>query len=454
MVCTEGEAGHLSVMTTTIAAIATAAGRGGIGVIRLSGPDSLNIAMRLCQRHEAPPVRHATLVKAFDEADSVLDEGLLLWFPAPASFTGEDVVEFQGHGSQVILQAILQRCFALGAQPAKAGEFSRRAVSNGRMDLSQAEGIIACIDAATERAARQAQRHLSGEFGRMIQQYMQQLLGVIAHVEACLDFPEEDIPELFLDELRQQIEQTLLIPLEAMLQRAGFGERLFQGATVAIIGAPNVGKSSLLNALGGRERAIVSDQAGTTRDVLELDFEVHGIPVRLLDTAGIRETDDVIEQAGVARARAQAATADVCLFVADATQPASWTMAEVETADIRLMNKIDLMPDDWRIPAGFLGISVSRGYGLDGLLQIMAQHLGDELESEETLLITRARHRDAIERTLQALRQALPLMQDEASLDLSTLQLRRAHAALAEIVGFGNIDDILDRVFSEFCIGK
>ncbi len=454
MVCAEGETGHLSTMTTTIAAIATAAGRGGIGVIRLSGPDSLSIAMRLCQRHEAPPARHATLVRAFDEAGSVLDEGLLLWFPAPASFTGEDVIEFQGHGSQVLLQALLQRCLTLGARPAGAGEFSRRAICNGRMDLSQAEGLIACIDAATERAARQAQRHLSGDFGRIIQQYMQQLLGIVAHAEACLDFPEEDIPELFLDELRQQLEKTLIMPLQTMLRGADFGERLFQGATVAIIGAPNVGKSSLLNALGGRERAIVSDQAGTTRDVLEVDFEVHGIPVRLLDTAGIRDSDDVIEQVGVARARTQAAMADVCLFVADATQPTSWTMAEAETADMKLMNKTDLMPDGWQVPTGFLAVSVRQGYGIDSLLQAMAHHLGDEMESEETLLITRARHRDAIERTLQALRQALPLMQNEASLDLATLQLRRAHSALAEIVGFGSVDDILDRVFSEFCIGK
>ncbi len=437
----------------TIAAIATPPGRGGVGVVRLSGGEALSIALRLCARKEAPAPRRATLAWARDADGAPLDQGLLLYFPAPASFTGEEVVEFQGHGSPMALRAVLDRCLALGAAPAAPGEFSRRAVENGRMDLSCAEGIIACIDAVTTRAAKVAQRHLSGEFGRLIDSRMQDLLGIVAHAEACLDFPEEEIPPLFLKGLRQRLRQELVGPLRHMLRGADFGERLFQGATVAIVGAPNVGKSSLLNRLSGRDRAIVSARPGTTRDVLEVDFEVHGIPVRLLDTAGLRDSEDVIEQEGVARARRQAEMADLVLFVADASREETWQV-ELSSVDLRLMNKMDAMPADRSVPAGFLPLSARTGEGIEALLAAMARHLGEDAFSEETPLIIRARHRDAITRAIEAIEAADALLCAEDTLELATMQLRTAHAALAEITGHGDVEDILDRVFSEFCIGK
>ncbi len=441
--------------STTIAAIATAAGRGGIGIIRLSGAQAMPVAAALTHRTIAFVPRVAQLCRWFDGQDNVLDEGLVLYFPAPASYTGEDVIELQGHGSPVLLHTLLQRCFSLGCVPAAAGEFTRRAVLHGRMDISQAEGVIACIDAATERAARQAQRHLAGDFGQVIGQLMDALLSITAHAEACLDFPEDDIPPLFIEQLKARIHTTLLTPLSTMLRTADFGERLFNGATAVIVGAPNVGKSSLLNALSGRNRAIVSAQAGTTRDVLEVDFEVHGIPVRLLDTAGLRRSDDAIEQEGVARAHAQAAMADMVVFVADASAPDTWLMPDgLSSVDLYVMNKIDTGTNESIYPDQFSQVSVHQHQGIGTLITAMAQHLGDHLASDEAPLITRARHRDAVTRAQQALQEGSSLLIDEATLDLATLQLRRAHAALAEIIGMGDVEHILDRVFSEFCIGK
>jgi len=252
--------------TATIAAIATPSGRGGVGIVRISGPSALAIAGQLTGRDDLAP-RYAHLTAWSDADGAVIDRGLTLIFPAPQSYTGENVVELQAHGSPVLLRALLARIHDLGAVPAEPGEFTRRAVLNGRMDLSQAEAVAACIEALTLRAARQAQRHLDGEFGRRIEGLMDGLTGLVAHVEACLDFPEEEIPAPLFTELERRAQEDLIAPMSALLDTARFGERLFEGAHVAIVGAPNVGKSSLLNWLAGYERAIVSAQAGTTRDV-------------------------------------------------------------------------------------------------------------------------------------------------------------------------------------------
>lgn len=438
-------------MRSTIAAIATPPGRGGIGIIRISGPHAFAMAAELCGSGTAFEHRTIRLTNWLDEDGRIIDSGLTLAFTGPNSYTGEDVVELQGHGSPVLLQLLMTRLFALGAVAAQPGEFTRRAVENNKMDLSQAEAVIACIDAATERAARQAQRHLQGDFGHAISGLMDRLIGIVAHIEACLDFPEEEIPALFMDELGQRMTETVLNPLNEMLATSGFGERLFDGAVVAIIGAPNVGKSSLLNALSGRDRAIVSDTPGTTRDVLEIDFEVHGIPVRLADTAGIRESDDHIEQEGVRRAHEAAAVADLVVFVADAARPETWLMDRL--CDLRVMNKCDML-DPASLPDGFLQISVRKNDGIEALRDRLAVLLGEETVGEESLLVTRARHRRALEQVKQSIEAGMAQLGDESQMDLVALEWRRAWAALGEILGLGDVEVILDRVFSEFCIGK
>jgi len=436
--------------TTTIAAIATPPGRGGVGIVRLSGPAALSIAMSLTGLSALSP-RHAHLTAWRDASGEIIDQGITLYFPAPHSYTGEDVVELQAHGSPVLLQALLERVFALGAVPAQPGGFTRRAVVCGKMDLSQAEAVAACIDAATLRAARQAQRHLQGEFGQQIEVLMHELTGLVAHVEACLDFPEEDIPQPLYATLRERAESTVLEPMLAMLATSRFGERLFDGAHVAIVGAPNVGKSSLLNRLAGYERAIVSEVAGTTRDVVEIDFEVCGIPVRLLDTAGMHDAGDAIEQEGVRRAHSAANRADAVIFVADVLRSETW--APSVHPDMQIMNKMDLMTST-EIPDGFLPVSAHTGAGMEAFEHQLARLLGDADWSGESLLVTRERHRLAMEDALAGIRNGLTMLGSEDKLELVALEWRQAWASMGEILGLGDIDHILDRIFSDFCIGK
>jgi len=415
----------------------------------MSGPQALNILKRVTPLDHIQP-RAATLTRWLDKTGEILDEGLVLFFPAPNSYTGEDVIELQGHGSPVLLRALLERLYQLGCRPAEPGEFTRRAVENGNMELSQAEAVAACIDAATVRAGKQALRQLQGEFGQHIEGLMQRLTGLVAHVEASLDFPEEEIPPLFFERLSEQMQQDVIRPIEKLLNTAPLGERLFDGAVVAIIGAPNVGKSSLLNALAGTDRAIVSDIPGTTRDVIEIDFEVHGIPVRLADTAGLRSTGDIIEQQGVLRAEAAAQQADAIIFVADASNAETWSAPA--GADILLMNKIDLI--DIACPAPFIPVSVKHGRGMEQLSDVLAQKLGDMPLADEGLLVTRERHRQILLDAKSHLEAGQLTIHHEEQLDLTAMQWRRAWGLLGSILGIGDIEHILDRVFSEFCIGK
>lgn len=434
---------------TTIAAIATPAGRGGVGIIRISGEQATTIAEKLSNRALSKP-REAQLYHWFDADGALMDSGVLLYFKAPHSYTGEDVVEIQAHGSPVLLHALLQRTFDLGARAAEPGEFTRRAVENGKMDLSQAEAVIACIDASTLRAAKLAQRHLHGEFGARVQSLMHDLTGAVAHVEACLDFPEEEIPALLFDQIREELNQQVVKPIRLWLETAPLGERLFDGATVAIIGAPNVGKSSLLNRLTGRERAIVSDIPGTTRDVLEIDFEVEGIPVRLADTAGIRKSEDLIEQEGIRRAEMAADDADLVLFVADASRPETWHVDH--HVDLKLMNKSDLVQEEYA--DDFYPISAKHGVGMDAMMERLAELLNVVDAGEESLMVTRSRHRQALETALAYVERGLEMLGSEEQLDLVALEWRRAWTSLGEILGIGDVEFILDRVFSEFCVGK
>jgi len=395
--------------------------------------------------------RRAHLVDWVDEHGELIDQGLAIYFPAPNSYTGEDVVELHGHGSPVLLRVLVQRLIELGCVPAAPGEFTRRAVENGKMDLSQAEAVAAAIDASTVRAGKVAQRQLHGDFGRYIDGLMSKLTGFVAHVEASLDFPEEEVPVLFFDHLREEVTTSLLIPLQKMLSTAHLGERLFDGARVAIIGAPNVGKSSLLNALAGYERAIVSDIPGTTRDLLEIDFEVHGIPLRMVDTAGLRCSEDVIEQEGVRRAEGAAEVADVVIFVADMTRPETWEPHA--RADLMVMNKVELA-DHEPVPDGFHVLSIRNGTGLDGLRDLLASRLGDLSIGDEGIMVTRERHRLAIAKAIRHLEAGLAMLRDESELDLAASEWRSAWSSLGDILGIGDVEHILDRVFSEFCIGK
>jgi len=437
---------------TTIAAIATPAGRGGLGVIRISGPDAHDLSLHLCGRQQSWTPRYAHFSSFRDADNKTIDKGLVLYFKAPHSYTGEDVVELQAHGSPVLLEALLQRVLALGAILAAPGEFTRRAVEKGKMNLEQAEAVAACIDAATLRAARQAERHLQGEFGRQISSLMDNVTGLLAHVEACLDFPEEEVPPLLFNQLHEQMTHEVLSPIDGLLATAVFGERLFQGVTAAIVGAPNVGKSSLLNRLSGHDRAIVSDIPGTTRDTLEVDFEVHGIPVRLVDTAGMRASGDAIEQEGVRRARNAANIADVTVFVADASQKKTWNMEY--PANIMVMNKCDLTDDHTTLPKEFISVSALNGAGMDALRKQLAQHLDVVPGGEEGLLVTRERHRQLLARARTHVMQGCSLLGGEAQLDLVALEWRQAWSALGEILGVGDVEYILDCIFSEFCIGK
>ncbi|MDX8378201.1 MAG: tRNA uridine-5-carboxymethylaminomethyl(34) synthesis GTPase MnmE [Mariprofundales bacterium] len=438
-----------------MAAISTPIGRGGIGIIRLSGQQAASIALTLSHKKTWRP-RYAHLCHWYDDNKQIIDQGLVLYFPAPNSYTGEDVVELHAHGNPVLLQSLLARLFELGAQAAEAGEFTRRALLSGRMDLSQAEAVIATIDAATTRAAKQAQINLDGMFGREISGLMDKLTDAIAHIEACLDFPEEELPDLFVPQLCERVQNQLIKPLDKLLSTADFGIHLFSGASIAIIGAPNVGKSSLLNALVGFERAIVSAIAGTTRDTLEADFSIHGIPIRLIDTAGMRASNDDIEQEGILRAHKAAKQADIVLFVADANRAETW-QAE-EHFHIAVMNKVDviettkteLIADN--NPA-FLSISAKTGLGMPELVDKLARHLGDN-ESEEGLLVTQERHRQVLEQARIALLDGIALASDESTLDLLALEWRQAWTHMGSILGIGDVEHILDRVFSSFCIGK
>jgi len=391
----------------------------------------------------------ATLSRWLDADGDILDEGLVLYFPAPHSYTGEDTVELQGHGSPVLLRALLSRLYALGCQAAEPGEFTRRAVENGKIDLSQAEAVGACIDAATVRAGKQALRQLQGSFGRHIDHLMQQLTACVAQVEASLDFPEEDIPDLHFEQLGKKMQSDILNPIERLLQTSVLGERLFDGAVVAIIGAPNVGKSSLLNALAGHDRAIVSHIPGTTRDVLEIDFEVHGIPVRLADTAGLRVSDDLIEQEGVRRAELLAKQADLIIFVADATRPDTWESSL--HADIRLMNKTDLAS---ACPDHFIPVSIKQHVGLDDFSDLMATQLGDMAVADEGLMVTRERHKKLLMEATDHLHRGQAMLRHQDQLELTAMEWRSAWSLLGRILGIGDIELILDHIFSEFCIGK
>ncbi len=444
----------------TIAAIASAPGRGAIGIIRVSGQSVPAIAQALLGAIPRPRV--ASLSHFLDADGTVLDEGLALFFPAPASFTGEDVLELQGHGGVVVLDLLMQRLLNLGCRPARPGEFSERAFRNGKIDIAQAEAVADLIDAGSAAAARAAIRSMRGEFSARIAQLQQRLTELRKLVEACIDFPEEDIDfsaQFEFEERLAEISSTF----DSIQAAAQQGSLLRDGLNVVIAGKPNAGKSSLLNRLAGDEIAIVTDLPGTTRDVLRQGLDLDGLTVNLIDTAGLRSTTDVIEAEGVRRARAEIRNADLVLYLVDA---ASDPMPGVQTrgedwppgASVAvILNKIDLLGTPARIDSSAspvqIHLSARTGAGIELLrahLKIMAAYQG----GESGALSARRRHLDALLRARECLRQGAESFAATRAVELFAEDLRLAQRALGEITGEFGSDELLGEIFRSFCIGK
>ncbi|MCM2331209.1 tRNA modification GTPase [Geopseudomonas sagittaria] len=449
----------------TIAAVATAQGRGGVGIVRVSGPRARAIAISLSGREPEP--RHAYYCAFFADDGEVIDQGLLLLFRGPNSFTGEDVLELQGHGGPVVLDMLLRRCLELGARLARPGEFSERAFLNDKLDLAQAEAIADLIEASSEQAARNAVRSLQGEFSRKVQRLADRLIELRMYVEAAIDFPEEEIDFLADGHVLGQLD-GVRSELLAVQREAGQGALLRDGMTVVIAGRPNAGKSSLLNALAGREAAIVTEIAGTTRDVLREHIHIDGMPLHVVDTAGLRDTEDQVERIGVERALKAIGEADRVLLVVDATAPealdpfALWPEfldQRPDPARVTLIrNKADLSGEAVRLETcsdGHVTLSLSarQGAGLDLLREHLKACMGFE-QTTESSFSARRRHLDALRQAGACLdhgRQQLTLL---GAGELLAEDLRMAHQALGEITGAFTPDDLLGRIFSSFCIGK
>ena len=443
--------------TGIIAAIATPPGRGGIGVLRVSGAELLPLAQALTG--QAPAPRHATLAR-FLAADGVaIDHGILLYFQAPHSFTGEDVLEVQGHGGPVVMQMLLARCMELGARLAEPGEFSRRAFLNNKIDLVQAEAVADLIEAGTAAAARSAVRSLSGEFSREVRALVARLTELRMLVEATLDFPEEEIDILRDTDAAQRL-AALQADLAALLQRARAGRLLRSGMQVVLAGLPNVGKSSLLNRLAGEERAIVTEVAGTTRDAVRETIQVEGIPLHIIDTAGLRDTDDVVEKIGVERAWREIEQADVVLQLVDARSgetPADHAIAVRLPAGIERIvveNKCDLAgrAAERFMVAGrvHLCLSAKSGEGISLLHDELLRVAGWSGHGEDVVL-ARERHLEAL--AIAAEKSALATRRLDR-IELCAEELRLAQEALSRITGEFTADDLLGEIFSRFCIGK
>lgn len=437
----------------TIFALASGAGRAGVAVFRLSGPQA-GRALQVLSGHDVPAPRQARRVRLTFHGD-LIDDGLALYFPAPHSFTGEDVVEFHIHGGRAVQSALAEALLALGLRPAQAGEFSKRAFLNGKMDLTRAEAIADLVDAETAAQRRQALRQMDGGLSRLVDEWRSALVRALALMEAVIDFSDEGVPESLVGEVGA-IVSALIAGMEAQLADGHRGERLRDGIHIAILGAPNAGKSSLLNRLAGREAAIVSAQAGTTRDVIEIHLDLHGWPVVLADTAGLREAGEEIEAEGIRRALAKAETADITLAVFDAAMLPHLdeaTLAVVDGSALVVLNKCDLAGDELPHAVGgrpCIAISARNGHGLDALVATIEGEVAGRFAAGEAPALTRARHRSAVEECVAALRRFDPA----AEIELAAEDLRMAAGALGRITGKVDVEELLDLVFGTFCIGK
>jgi len=456
----------------TIAAVATAPGRGGVGIIRVSGALALTVAQAVLGIAPKPRYAHYGPFKAAD--GTVLDDGIALFFPNPNSFTGEDVLELQGHGGPVVLDLLLKEVVALGCRLARPGEFSERAFLNDKMDLAQAEAIADLIDSASEQAARCALRSLQGEFSNKVHSLLDQLIQLRIYVEAAIDFPEEEIDFLSDGKVAAMLD-AVDAELKAVLREAGQGALLREGMNVVIAGRPNAGKSSLLNALAGQERAIVTDIAGTTRDVLKEHIHIDGMPLHIIDTAGLRDAPDEVERIGIQRAWDEISKADRVLLMVDSTTNetdaekllhALYDERGLQEAATDLLNngrltvirnKADLstetivLNNDGRFPV--ITLSAKQNAGVDVLREHLKQIMGFDAAAEGGFL-ARRRHIDALNRAQQALDFGRQQLEGMAAGELLAEDLRMAQHALNEITGAFTADDLLGEIFGSFCIGK
>ncbi|KAA3639689.1 MAG: tRNA uridine-5-carboxymethylaminomethyl(34) synthesis GTPase MnmE [Proteobacteria bacterium] len=433
----------------TIAAIATAPGTGGVGVIRISGTEAFSIAHQLSNNNHFKP-RFAHFRRFYNAEKQLIDTGLLIHFPGPASFTGEDVVEVQAHGGHVVMHMLLTEIIRLGARMARAGEFSERAFLNNKIDLLQAEAIADLIAGGSEQAVLASQRSLQGDFSQEVNAILKQLIEIRVWLESAIDFPEEEIDFLADQQLHQQL-SDLKSNIEQLRQKSRAGVILNQGISIAIIGAPNVGKSSILNALTEEDTAITSDIAGTTRDVIKADILLNGIPVKLVDTAGIRESDNPIEQQGIEKARAIKASCDVILTVYDGSEVIP-EITKTDSTELTVINKIDQLHPDNKQLSPDIWLSAKTGSGLDNLKRSITEFVrGGEIN--ENSFTARQRHIEQLNLTQQHVNQAEQHLQDYVG-ELAAEELRLAQNALNAITGEFTSDDLLGEIFSSFCIGK
>lgn len=451
-------------MKHTIVALATPFGRSGIAVIRLSGKDSLSIISQLTlDKNFNPQPRLATLKKIFDsETNEVLDETIITYFKAPHSFTGEDVIEISCHGSPVIVRQIIDSCLKFNARMASAGEFSLRALANGRMNLSQAEAIRDLIDAQTVAAARQSVRQLKGELSNQIQPLKDDLLDIIVVLESTLEFVEDDLPEYQFENIKIRLKE-ISERVARMASTFKAGKLIREGLKVALVGRPNVGKSSLFNCLLGQERAIVTEIAGTTRDQINEKLVINNIPISLIDTAGLRETFDTVEKIGVERAKRTMADADLVVAMLDGSQT---LMAEdvailsviKELRHLIVVNKIDLPFELTKLPeytdSKIISISAKEGQGLSELQEAIVKPFTPQDVETSGFLVSDARHRDLLLRTKNEIENSINLLDQKFSEEIVLVGLHNALRFLGEITGETTTEDMLTRIFSTFCIGK
>ncbi len=443
----------------TIAAIATPSGRGGVGIVRISGALVKDIADKILNTLPSP--RFAQFCDFLEADGSVIDQGIALLFIAPHSFTGEDVLELQGHGGPVVMDMLLDRCLQLGARLARPGEFSERAYLNDKMDLTQAEAVADLIDCETRAAARLASRSLQGSFSRTISELVEELIHLRMYVEAAIDFPEEEIDFLSDGKVSTDLRQVI-DKISEVRSKASSGRLLRDGINLVIAGAPNAGKSSLLNALAGVDSAIVTDIPGTTRDVLREHIQLGGVPVHLVDTAGLRDTTDQVEKEGVRRAREELNKADQLLWVYDAhADPDNQGMQHAQLPEgipiTLIRNKVDkLNQEPGKVEAKSwveISLSAHSGDGMDLLKEHLLTSMGFQ-GTENTEFLARRRHLHAIDRALQALDNGKTALESALAGELLAEDLRQAQLALSEITGEFSADDLLGEIFSSFCIGK